>query len=475
MGQIKNIKLHIVTDIKVEMAFSFGATAAAPTAVAPQPGGFSFGGLGGSAASTAATSGTSVAGFSFGGLGSASATSATTSSTGTFSFGGAATAPTLGVTSAAAPKFSLGGGLGATASAASASTVPSFSFGAAAQPAATSQPAATVGAATPAFNFAAAKPATIASVAPQTNASSGFALPSSGASAFSFGAASSSSASTSSASTTTVASVLPTLSFSGGASSVAASSSATSVAAPAASGLTFKAGALAASTSAKTSTSVTTSTATSLGGLGSVSAPAKQMSYKELEDTVDKWLHDLAEQEKAFLNQATQVNTWDKQLIENGEKVTELNNEVERLKADQQRLDRELDFILSQQEELEELLQPIEAQVKSQQVVQHVQHSDVERERTYNLADNIDAQLKRMMEDLREIIERINNSNVNPVQGGDEAMASIGKILNSHMDSLQWVDQSTNQLQKRLEDVSSVMESRKVEQEKTFHLSYDRD
>ena len=39
--------------------------------------------------------------------------------------------------------------------------------------------------------------------------------------------------------------------------------------------------------------------------------------------------------------------------------MTELNNEVERVKADQQRLDRELDFILSQQEELEELLQPI--------------------------------------------------------------------------------------------------------------------
>jgi len=202
------------------------------------------------------------------------------------------------------------------------------------------------------------------------------------------------------------------------------------------------------------------------------------MSYKELEDTVDKWLHDLAEQEKAFVLQATQVNTWDRQLIENGEKVTELNNEVERVKADQSRLDRELDFILSQQEELEELLQPIEASAKSQQLVQHVQHSDVERERTYNLADNIDAQLKRMMEDLREIIERINNSNVNPGSGGgagDEAMASIGKILNSHMDSLQWVDQSTNQLQKRLQDVGTLMESRKAEHAKSFQLSYDCD
>lgn len=49
---------------------------------------------------------------------------------------------------------------------------------------------------------------------------------------------------------------------------------------------------------------------------------------QELETTVEKWLHDLGEQEKVFLNQAAQVNTWDKQLIQNGEKVTELYNEV---------------------------------------------------------------------------------------------------------------------------------------------------
>lgn len=47
-----------------------------------------------------------------------------------------------------------------------------------------------------------------------------------------------------------------------------------------------------------------------------------------MEETIDKWLHDLNEQEKSFLNQASQVNTWDKQLIENGEKISEVNSEV---------------------------------------------------------------------------------------------------------------------------------------------------
>ena len=56
----------------------------------------------------------------------------------------------------------------------------------------------------------------------------------------------------------------------------------------------------------------------------------KQISFhfKSLEETVDKWLHDLNEQEKIFLNQAAQVNMWDRQLIENGEKISETHNEV---------------------------------------------------------------------------------------------------------------------------------------------------
>ena len=43
------------------------------------------------------------------------------------------------------------------------------------------------------------------------------------------------------------------------------------------------------------------------------------------------------------------MNAWDRLLIDNGEKICELHNEVEKVKADQQRLDHELDFILSQQ------------------------------------------------------------------------------------------------------------------------------
>jgi len=196
----------------------------------------------------------------------------------------------------------------------------------------------------------------------------------------------------------------------------------------------------------------------------SLTAPVKLMSYKELEETVERWLSELSKQENEFLNQALHINNWDKQLIENSERVTEINHEVERVKTDQMRLDRELDFILAQQEELQDLLLPIETKIKSQERIEEVNQYDAEREKAYNSADNVGNQLKNMMGDLKEIIERINLTNVDPNQGREgDTITQISKILNSHMDSLQWIDQNTQQLQTSVDDVSHIMEKQKYD------------
>ena len=39
---------------------------------------------------------------------------------------------------------------------------------------------------------------------------------------------------------------------------------------------------------------------------------------------------------KVFLNQATQVNAWDRMMVNNGEKIVSLNEAVEKVKLDQQ-------------------------------------------------------------------------------------------------------------------------------------------
>ncbi|XP_077583772.1 uncharacterized protein LOC144203984 isoform X2 [Stigmatopora nigra] len=217
-------------------------------------------------------------------------------------------------------------------------------------------------------------------------------------------------------------------------------------------------------------TSIITTASTAVAAPITSAAPAV-LTYAQLEGLINKWSLELEDQERHFLQQATQVNAWDRLLVENGEKITSLHKEMEKVKLDQKRLNQELDFILSQQKELEDLLSPLEESVKEQSGTIYMQNADEERERTYKLAENVDAQLKRMSQDLKEIIEHLNTSS-GPADTSDP-LQQICKILNAHMDSLQWIDQNSVLLQRRVEEVSKLCDNQRKEQEKTFRLTYD--
>ena len=51
------------------------------------------------------------------------------------------------------------------------------------------------------------------------------------------------------------------------------------------------------------------------------SAAAASLTFRQLEESINKWAIDLDEQEKMFLNQAASVAAWDRLLVTNGEKV----------------------------------------------------------------------------------------------------------------------------------------------------------
>ncbi|NXJ58739.1 NUP62 protein, partial [Spizaetus tyrannus] len=386
----------------------FGFGSAVPTSVpssqAAAPSGFVFG----SAGTTATTAGTTAQSGTTGGFTFSSGTT-TQAGTASFNIGTAApqAAPT-GLTFGTAPAAAAT--TAATLGAATQSTTP-FSLGGQSS-AATSAPTATLTASTsqgPALSFGTklGVPSTAATTASTTTTSI---LGSTGPTLF----ASIASSSAPTPSTTTGLSLgapstgtasLGTLGFGLKAPGTTAAATSTATSTTSASGFALNlkplttTGVIGAVTSTAAITTTTTTT----------SAPPV-MTYAQLESLINKWSLELEDQEKHFLHQATQVNAWDRMLIENGEKITSLHREVEKVKLDQKRLDQELDFILSQQKELEDLLTPLEESVKEQSGTIYLQHADEERERTYKLAENIDAQLKRMAQDLKDIIEHLNTS-----------------------------------------------------------------
>ncbi|PNF19859.1 Nuclear pore glycoprotein p62 [Cryptotermes secundus] len=241
----------------------------------------------------------------------------------------------------------------------------------------------------------------------------------------------------------------------------------TAVAVPTSSTTGFTLAASTASTSATTSTVAPPQSVLATGTtVSSASSGAStSLNFCQLEESINKWTLELEEQEKLFMNQATQVNAWDRLLIGNGEKIVGLNNAVERVKLEQQQLDNELDFILAQQRELEECLAPLEKELDSNGV------ADPEREHIFQMAENMDTQLKQMSEDLKEIIEHLNETN--RTQDTSDPIVQIGRILNAHMNSLQWIDQNTALIATHLEQVSKLHDVHRRENERSFHLTYD--
>lgn len=49
--------------------------------------------------------------------------------------------------------------------------------------------------------------------------------------------------------------------------------------------------------------------------------PGNQLTFSQIEEMINKYTSELEEQEKVFINQATQVNSWDNLLNKNSKKV----------------------------------------------------------------------------------------------------------------------------------------------------------
>lgn len=228
----------------------------------------------------------------------------------------------------------------------------------------------------------------------------------------------------------------------------------------------------AATSTASPLTNPAASTTSTTGTSGTAANDAQaNLTFKVLEDYINKWMSDLQEQEKEFLNQATQLNALDKVMIENGEKVVDLNNEIDRLTNEQTRLDHDFDFIFSQQNDLEASIKKLETSIDSMpQIMNSSQqqfsnqslqrgNSDTSRIELYKLLVELDNQLRGMSGDLKDIIERINATNVNQ----NDPATQISKILNSQMYQLDWVEKNTDQVKEQINKLGKVLDDRSRE------------
>jgi len=238
------------------------------------------------------------------------------------------------------------------------------------------------------------------------------------------------------ATTTTTAGAVTTFGFTSSTAPLAATTASTTASAPATTTVS----------SVKTvtfslPTATTTTLATSLSGAKPAQAAGQHMTFRQLEDHINLWLNELNILESEFHQQAQTINSWDSLLINNAMKITQINETLEKLKLDHNRIDNQLDFIISQQNEFEQLLEPLE-KIKLESDKGDLGTS--EREMTYNMMETVYNDLQGIGTDLQSFIRQLNEAKSN--QDTRDPLASISKILNSHINALQYLENQINNL-----------------------------
>lgn len=171
-----------------------------------------------------------------------------------------------------------------------------------------------------------------------------------------------------------------------------------------------------------------------------------QMTFKQLEGYINVWLNELNQMEGDFQKQSQTINSWDSLLVNNALKITNLNENLDLLKEEHKRIDQQLDFVISQQNELEQLLEPLE---KIQVDFNVNDTASTEREFTYSLVDTVSNDLQGIGTELQNFIKKLNETKAN--QDLNDPLSSIGKILNSHIDALEYIEHQISVLKRNVE------------------------
>ncbi|VVC32065.1 Hypothetical protein CINCED_3A011950 [Cinara cedri] len=181
----------------------------------------------------------------------------------------------------------------------------------------------------------------------------------------------------------------------------------------------------------------------------SQSSLAQPTNFQQLVDLINNWTVSLENQEKQFLNQANEITVWDNILTNQSAKLVKLYDMLERKEKEQLDIEQELDFLLSQQKELEDCLVPLEQELQSAEVLSSLNN---EREPIYKAAQEIDNQVKQMSSDIKEIVNNLNKTNSK--KDSDDDLDTICRILNCHMTALQYIEHNAENLSTMVKEVN---------------------
>lgn len=213
-----------------------------------------------------------------------------------------------------------------------------------------------------------------------------------------------------------------------------------------------------------------------------------------LDEVVNKWSDDVAQLSAQFQKAVSLVSKWDRSIVANEDRIHAIHKDVQSLQVAHKELNNNLDVILTQQSELHNLLEALENDVENKIGSgkgkanesragdggisgtsrtgggSHGgrQQAEAERESMHRLSIDIMEELDAMALTIRDLVSDLNKGRHGNSDSSGDIVGQIISVLNAHLDSLMYLDESSNSLQKRLAEVSRAVELVARDSERTY-------
>jgi len=160
------------------------------------------------------------------------------------------------------------------------------------------------------------------------------------------------------------------------------------------------------------------------------------------------WREELEQHVKSFMQQAAQIKQWDQKLFEKSSEVIQLQKDVAGVFEAQKLMDSTLEKIKTQQQTMATTLTQVESGINNamQEIGGfNIQTSEMKaRSDVYKTAETVNDNLNSLHERLQNKIKQLNEDE-NSSNDADP-VSTIVKILNNHMQSLQWIEKKSKEL-----------------------------
>jgi len=157
-----------------------------------------------------------------------------------------------------------------------------------------------------------------------------------------------------------------------------------------------------------------------------------------------------------FTSQALLVDKWDRQMIQERDRVIELRQTSSRLKQGAASINAELEVILQRQDEMHLALSELEKKVEVE--AQVLPEGLSARQQAYDLVESLDKELGEMREALTATVDDLKERRQAEAQGGSgQQLAQMVQVLDVHLSAFQWLDTQSQSLEESLRQVDQLM------------------